>query len=264
MTRNSHRASTGFTLVELTIVLVIIALLTSGMIISFSTQKDITDATATESQMNTINDALLGFAATYQRLPCPASAASNGLEQFCESDVSCAAPTTTYQAHGRCSVPRTGFLPAASLGISPTDSEGFAIDRWNNRIRYAVTQAAAGTVNYPFTAASTVTTGIKAAWPVPPAPDLRVCRTATGISGAAPNTNCAAGASLTDTAVAVVFSTGKNGGVAPTSADELANATGSADRTFVSRTPTTDFDDIVVWLSPNLLYNRLIAAGRLP
>ena len=93
-------------------------------------------------------------------------------------------------------------------------------------------------------------------------PDLRVCNTGVGIAGG----NCAsAAATLTDTAVAVVYSRGRNGGVAPASTDETAN--GNADRVVVSHTPTTganEFDDIVAWLSPNVLYNRMIAAGRLP
>jgi hypothetical protein len=38
----------------------------------------------------------------------------------------------------------------------------------------------------------------------------------------------------------------------PTGADELENADGDAT------------DDIMVWLSPNILYNRMIAAGKLP
>ncbi len=52
----------------------------------------------------------------------------------------------------------------------------------------------------------------------------------------------------------------------PSSADETAN--GDNDRVFVSHTPTppglNEFDDLVIWISPNILYNRLIAAGRLP
>lgn len=37
----------------------------------------------------------------------------------------------------------------------------------------------------------------------------------------------------------------------------------------LSLTPPTaagpnTFDDLVTWISPNILYNRLIAAGRLP
>ncbi len=53
---------------------------------------------------------------------------------------------------------------------------------------------------------------------------------------------------------------------APTSADELENSNINDD--FVFRTPTqpgpNEFDDLVTWISPNILYNRLIAAGRLP
>ncbi len=41
-----------------------------------------------------------------------------------------------------------------------------------------------------------------------------------------------------------------------------------ADNDFVMHTITqpgpNEFDDLVTWISPNILYNRLIAAGRLP
>ena len=42
------------------------------------------------------------------------------------------------------------------------------------------------------------------------------------------------------------------------------------DRVFVSHTPTPsnaangEFDDIVVWISPNILFSRMVAAGQLP
>jgi len=44
--------------------------------------------------------------------------------------------------------------------------------------------------------------------------------------------------------------------------DEQANTDGN--RTFVSHTPTPDFDDQVAWLSGNILLNRMVAAGKLP
>jgi hypothetical protein len=55
-------------------------------------------------------------------------------------------------------------------------------------------------------------------------------------------------------------------------ADEYTNATTGAGTTFVSRTYQDtgatgtggEFDDIVVWLSPNILFNRMVAAGQLP
>lgn len=52
------------------------------------------------------------------------------------------------------------------------------------------------------------------------------------------------------------------------SADEAANLNG--DQVFVSRVRSDpgsaggEFDDIVTWLSENVLYNRMVAAGQLP
>ena len=77
----------------------------------------------------------------------------------------------------------------------------------------------------------------------------------------------------------VILSYGKNGfgainsatntpNPAPASADEVENTNG--DSKFVSRSQTDvnsaagEFDDIVVWLSSNVLFNRLVAAGKLP
>ena len=253
-------ASRGFTLTELAIVLVIVALLVGGMLISVSTSRDIANEKETQKQLMSINEALLGFAAGHGRLPCPATVTSTGRESFCtNAGAACGAELFVVQAHGQCTEFFDGFIPAASLGISPTDGQGFAIDAWGNRIRYAVSNNTAGAVNFPFTTPS----GIKTAWGIDPSqiqPDLRVCNKAAGIAGG----NCGAGNDLTTTAVAVVFSTGRNGGAPPPSADELANWTTSNDRVFVSMTQSPNFDDIVTWVSPNILYNRLISAGRLP
>ena len=55
--------------------------------------------------------------------------------------------------------------------------------------------------------------------------------------------------------------------MAATSADELDNTGGS---TYTSRTITPvgstagEFDDIVTWLSKYTLFNRMVAAGKLP
>ena len=61
----------------------------------------------------------------------------------------------------------------------------------------------------------------------------------------------------------LIFSTGRTGASGPLGADEQANVA-TIDRVFVSTTPGPNFDDLVTWLSPNILYNRMIAAGRLP
>lgn len=123
-----------------------------------------------------------------------------------------------------------GTLPSIDLGVS-------ALDAWGNRIRYHV-HANYSRNDAGFTLSKTT--------------DLRVCNQATCTSV------------LASTLPAIVVSHGPNGLGA--SADELANADG--DRSFVSHTPTpadaNEFDDLVIWLSPNILYNRMIAAGRLP
>lgn len=235
----------GFTLVELAIVLIIVTLLTSGLLMSLTAQQEISARNETQRRLDEARDVLLGYAAANGRLPCPAKPGTTGAES----------PV----GGGTCTNNWDGFLPAVTLGIAPTDANGYAIDAWGNPIRYALTTA--NNATYCPTHCFATTDGIKTVWnnasPTGLSPDLQVCNTAT----------CTSGTVLTSTAVAVIFSRGKNGGTAPTSSDEQAN--GDADRVFVSHTPTpagsaNEFDDLVVWLSPNLLYNRLIAVGRLP
>lgn len=238
----------GFTLTELAVVLMIVALLIGGMLVPLSAQNDIRNVNETQKTLNDIRDALLGYAVANDRLPCPATAGSNGL----------ADPLTAAVCNASFN---GGFVPAATLGVTPTDASGFAIDAWGNRIRYAVTTASgnafsnAGIRGYYLANINTL-----------PASDLRVCASATPISGgkcANPEiTNV-----LTNTAVAVIFSVGKNGGDAG-GADEAINL--GANPIFVFHTPTPssstngEFDDIVNWISPNIVFNRMVAAGKLP
>ena len=64
----------------------------------------------------------------------------------------------------------------------------------------------------------------------------------------------------------VIFSTGQNGAVLPpVSLDEQENT--DLDKDFVSHDFTNTaggFDDIVIWISANLLMNRMVSVGKLP
>lgn len=64
----------------------------------------------------------------------------------------------------------------------------------------------------------------------------------------------------------VAFSTGQNGGILPpVSLDERENL--DVDRDFVSRefnNVAGGFDDHIVWISTNVLMNRMVTVGRLP
>ncbi len=239
----------GFTLVEMAIVLFIVALLLGGLLPTISGQAEQRRNYETRRQLDEIQQALIGFAVINGRLPCPASSATNGMED------------PPLIGIGACNHPYDGFVPAAALGLSATDSQGFAVDSWGNRIRYAVTTWSSTIPAVPgvFTTAGGMSTvGISNL-----SPNLLVCSTATGITGSPPS--CASGTSLTSSpgVPAVIFSTGRNGGQGGTSPDETANL--NADRVFVSHDFVQDgFDDIVIWISPNILINRMVTAGRLP
>jgi type II secretory pathway pseudopilin PulG len=250
----------GFTIVELAIVLTIVGLLLAGLLIPFATQVELRRVTETSGTLDQAKEALIGFAIANGRLPCPASSNSQGRESFCDLSAGACTPVTDIRDHGKCSNPLNGFFPAASVSFVPVDQEGYAVDAWGltqNRLRYAVTEANANS----FTAKD----GMKNALITNLQPNLTVCASGKNITAS----NCGSGITvLTNTAPAVLFSLGKNAPTGGSGRDEAANLAGN--RTFVSHEPTPgtseggEFDDVVTWLSPNLLYARLVQAGRLP
>lgn len=245
-----RRPQPGFTLVELAVVMLIVSILLAGVLMPLSMQIDLRKASETKRTMDEVKEALVGFAMANGRLPCPASATSNGVEDPVGGSTS--TPSTP------CAVPLAGFVPAVTLSLTPTDAQGYLIDGWNSRLRYAVTTANGKAFT---TAGQMKVLSINSL-----GADLCVCSTSTGIIAAGPS--CAANATLTSTAVAVIYSLGTNSATGGIGADESKNLDG--DRLFISHEPTPsgatngEFDDLVVWLSPNVLYNRLIAAGALP
>lgn len=248
------KTQAGFTLVEVAIVLAIVALLLGGLLIPLATQLEQQRISDTQRTLDNVKEALIGYAIANGRLPCPASSTSNGQESFAAGGD----PT-----NGNCSNFFNGLAPAVTLGITPTDSQGYALDAWGNRIRYAVTTANGN--------AFTTINGMQTTTITSLTPDLQVCSTSTGISGSPPN--CASGTALTTTAPAVIYSLGKNAATGGTGNDEAANPNPNSannDRVFVMHPPTPstaangEFDDIVIWMSPNILYGRMVTAGRLP
>lgn len=255
-----ERNQRGFTLAEIAIVLSIVLLLLGGMLMGLSAQIDNRNRSETQALINDTVAALLGFAAANGRLPCPAIGGSKGNEST--SGVVGASP---------CTNPWNGFVPGRALGLTQLDANGLLLDGWGNPIRYAVTTATSD--------AFTTTDGIRAQWLGPGGltSDLRICSSGAGVTGAGTaSADCPSSVRQSDSAVAVVYSLGKNSSSSAggTGADESQNpnprTTVVADRVFISHEPTAatapggEFDDIVAWLSPNILYNRMIAAGRLP
>ncbi|NOT98305.1 MAG: type II secretion system protein [Sideroxydans sp.] len=237
----------GFSLLEMAVVLTIVGVLLAGLLPTLSSQVEQRRTSETNKQLEEIRQALLGFAISNGRLPCPATSTSNGVE----------GPS----GGGACTNSFNGFVPAVTLGLSNTDPQGFAIDGWSNRIRYAVTTANSNAFTTS-NAMSSIGMGTLT-------PNLYVCASATGITA----NNCGTSTSLATNAVAVIYSLGKNRATGGAGADELANPNPNStnnDRVFISHDPSPsgtangEFDDIVTWLSPNTLFNRMVAAGKLP
>jgi prepilin-type N-terminal cleavage/methylation domain-containing protein len=249
----------GFTLVELAIVMFIVALLLGGMLLPLSAQQDVRSYGDTQKLLSDARDALLGFAMANDRLPCPASSTSNGVESLVSPGV--------------CTNPHDGFFPAATLGMAPVDGSGYLIDGWGsdigNRVRYAVTTSNTNAFTTEGSMKSIISTAPPGIWPL--TPDLIICSTGTGLTGeGTAGAACAANASLATEAVAVIYSLGKNAGTGGTSDDEKHNPNRltppvpAPDRAFVNAQQGTNFDDQVIWLSKGTLFNRMVAAGRLP
>jgi type II secretory pathway pseudopilin PulG len=259
--------STGFSLVEIAVVLIIITVLFALLATPLSGQIEARRIEETRKLQESVKEALLGFAVANGRLPCPASGTSNGIESYCTNGTGgCGAPLLAVQPHGRCTNPFDGFVPAVTLGVSPVDATGYLIDAWPNaaasRMRYAVSTDVDAN-GYSLTR----TDGIKARTMamVVSGPNLIVC--STGLTAAASATACNAPTqTLATGAAAVLLSLGSNGGTpfASLSFDEQNNQSTTPDRVFTSGTPTGNFDDVVTWLSMNTLFGRMVQAGKLP
>ncbi|GMQ89293.1 MAG: hypothetical protein BMS9Abin09_0765 [Gammaproteobacteria bacterium] len=218
----------GFTLVEMSIVLVIISLLVGGLLAPLSAQKEQEWRTDNAALLEQAREALVGFALVNGRLPCPdTSTPPNGVENG-----GCPRLNTD---------PNQGTLPWVTLGLDT------GLDPWGSPIGYAVNGAFSNpllTATAPFPLG---TAGVGAGI-------LRVSATPA---------NCAGPGTVADNVPAILWSGSKND---YRSNDENENT--NLDRCFVSKDYNTivgnEFDDQVLWLSPNILFGRMIKAGVLP
>ena len=252
----------GFTLVEIAIVVVVLGLLLASLLGPLSVRIEQQEIRKTSDQMQEIKEALYGYAMEYGALPCPdrflGAGAGDGF-----ADPPCPAGADE------------GWLPYQTLGVTPGDAWGF-------RYRYRVTpQFAIVDNNHDNCSPSE-----------PPPSDFDLCASGD-INVATRGYDNRSPPNDASDVPAVILSHGKNGygatrtdgsNVPPpdlwsaTNADEEENAGGGNQR-FVNRhysveaincddndasQPYCAFDDIVVWLSANVLKYRLVQAGRLP
>ena len=265
--------SAGFSLVELAIVLLVVTLMLSSLLYTLSAQTEQRARETTLRRLEEAKELLIAFALVNGRMPCPASATSNGDESF--SSGSAAA------GGGTCSNYLNGFLPARAIGFQRVDAAGYALDYWNNRVRYALAQTASNPsgatgCSAPAAPAYSSSLNLKTNGIVCAPANLVICD-ASQNTAAGPPPSCGTWGAAGDarpvtnqlTVLALVFSTGKNGATASApGADEAENT--DADGVFVWHEPRPtgasggEFDDLMVWIPIGQFYGKLVAAGVLP
>ncbi|MCA1975314.1 MAG: type II secretion system GspH family protein, partial [Caenispirillum sp.] len=147
----------GFTMLAMVVVVGAIGALILVNQVLGSAQRDQRMQTRTRDDMGAVVDALVAYASTYNRLPCPdTTAAPDGV-----AEIACTAAGS--QANG--------VVPWVTLGLGPED----AGDRWGNLLAYRVEPEFTSTVQTLSTrfGATGTTTG------------LTVCRSDSAPCGAA-------------------------------------------------------------------------------
>jgi prepilin-type N-terminal cleavage/methylation domain-containing protein len=270
------RKSRGFTIAELAVAVAILAVLLFGAMVPFSAQVEIRNVTETRRTLDSIREAIIGYAQSKGRLPCPA----NG------STVSGAAGAGTEQYSGAACSATFGAVPWATLGTPETDNWGRRFSYWVSPI-YADVPAVGGTYS---------SAGQTPACNPNPEPGLAAsfALCSLGVLTVSNRSESTRGTTFVGQFLpVVVISHGKNGygaytpagitlsltpGV-PANADEVTNANHTTGTSFISRNPTgptsgcndtsvsqplCEFDDIVMMIPASVLNARMVAAGKLP
>ena len=281
----------GFTLVEIAIVLLIVTILLGYTVAMFPRQQELKQYRAVNEEMDRIIDAIIGFAQVNGRLPCPTIPNLVGVED--------GGGTGDCNHYG-------GFVPTGTLGISGRlNEDSLLLDPWGNPYRYYVTDADWDVIN----GSDFVNNGQMREVGIEDTDgdgftDLDGRYIICDDTGVDISDNCNGAVEVFGNydagpparyggAPFVLLSMGKNWNAAP-AGDELENSgaqttatlgiaagpsgntyrlkdvsaivAANEETTFVRR-PTgfaDDFDDVVRWISPNVLFSRMIQAGQLP
>lgn len=216
----------GFTLVEMAVVLVILGLMFGGLFVPLSAQVDQRNYSETRQRMNEIKEALIGFAMLNGRFPCPSTDTDPTSAGFGVETAPCSSAAT-----------KEGYLPWKTLGVYETDAWG------------EVQKTSAG--------------GMEGYWRYRVDRNFSVVfNMTTEFSVDALKVQDSTGNALTTDVgkpVVIFYSTGKNRIENGENQDyEASNGV------YESDVQSTTFDDHLLWISRPLLMNRMVAAGQLP
>lgn len=245
----------GFTLIEVAFVLFIVGLLLTGLIAALRPQIEARERRATLAVIEDARVALHGFAMAHGRLPCP-DADGDGAED-------CAPP-----------MEERGWLPWATLGVAAPG------DAWGNRLLYRVdAKAAIADCDYIRATGGNISVHTRGDNPASsnivegkfrylagrdvPAVVLSHGRNGYGgspVGGGAQRAGPAGWAGTDE---------GNNAAELPNESVEITSRLPTrGDGTACSDTdeslPFCEFDDLVSWLSPSVLYYHYVNAGKCP
>lgn len=224
----------GFTLVEMAIVLLIITLALGGLLTPMARQAERRHMEDTQKQLEEIRAALLGYAITQKKLPCPdISSPPDGLGDC---------PVTT-------SPEAIGALPWRDIGVGGQDA-------WNHHYRYAVTSTltssiatttnASGTLVYP-DGSLTVNNGSGVTY-LTNAMAVVISHGANGLGAPGTTSTASTADEQENTDADAIFRSRET-----TTAFDISQGSGLA-----------EFDDQLSWLPSTVLINQMVTAGQLP
>ena len=258
---------TGFTLVEIAIVLLIVTILLGFSVAMFPLQKELKQYRSVEIEMDSVIEHLIAFAQVNGRLPCPDTSTDVDLSGNTIDGEEDRVATNECEAY-------FGFLPARTLGLNGKyNAAGVMVDPWDSGYGYAVSNFNAGTPGNPDIHLVTPN-GIRDEGMANVMPDLFICDDSPNLGN---DLDCSAtvnGAESGDVlgangaVAAVIISLGKDSDIPATSKIQAENLddfnNGRLDKVYIFSPRRDDYDDIVRWIPTNLLFSKMIEADQLP
>ena len=224
------KAMEGLSLIEVAIALAVSALLLGGLMVPLAAQIDRYRLRETEAALGQALEALLGYAASHDnRLPCP-DIDGDGTE---DRPGPVAAPCRGIE----------GELPRATLGVPGRDG-------WGRTLRYRGNDALTGPGGMP-----------------------RPPNTRGALRIDNPRTSERLTVGDPEAPAAILFSCGANGhpddendatGGSPTGCSNPLRPDPRYAHAVPGRAGSGGFDDVLVWMSKNVLLGRLVRAGTWP
>lgn len=246
----------GFTLIEIAIVLLVVTILLGYTVALFPIQQELKQYRQANLEMDQIMASLVAFAQINARLPCPDTTRGGNVVDGFEDRKNLDDCEAFYN-----------FLPGRTLALDGDyDSSGRLLDPWGQPYRYAVSEVTSTDGDVDLVTVNGVRNeGIAVA-----IPDLFICDDSNA-NGNDIDCSDVSGNDVVLNVAAVVVSTGKDRGtilsnIQRENTDSFDD--GKDDKVYIystrNDTPGSEYDDVVKWLSTNVLYSKMIEAGQLP